>query len=299
MASIPRISIVTACYNMADYIEQTIRSVVSQGYPNLEYIVIDGGSTDGTTNIIDRYSDKISVAISEPDDGQYHAIQKGIEKSTGDIMAWLNADDMYYPWALSIVGEVFEKFPDVDWIIGLPSHINAAGQCIRMSNAVAAYPRHYIRNGWFRKELANYLQQESMFWRRSLWNKVGGFDFTLKLAADFNLFTEFARYRDLVAISVPLAAFRRRPGEQKSSYQKKAYFEEVDRVCERRNSPPRLWNVLAKRSLRLRMLLRLLIWKKCQVIVYSTEREEWVLRTLRRPLSTNSLISLLLENSIR
>jgi glycosyltransferase involved in cell wall biosynthesis len=284
---------------MVDYIGQTIQSVVSQNYPNLEYIVIDGASTDGTTDIIDRYSDKIDVAISEPDDGQYHAIQKGFEKSSGDIMGWLNADDMYYPWTLSVVGEIFGKFPDVNWIIGLPSHLNRRGQCTRVSSSVSAYPQDYIRRGWFRASLAGYLQQESIFWRRSLWEKVGCFDLSLPYAADFKLWTQFAKHSELVSVAVPLALFRHRPNEQKSSLGTNTYEEEVLRICKKLKKNPKLWAFLAGRNKKLEYLCRLAIWKKCRVIAYSQEREEWVLRTLRRPLSRASLSGLILENSIR
>lgn len=299
MRECPKISIVTACYNMAAYVGTTISSIVSQNYPNLEYIVVDGASTDGTTYVIDKHADKIDVFISKPDDGQYHAIQKGLDIGQGEIMAWLNADDIYCPWTLSVVGEIFEQFPDVDWITGLPTFLNDAGQCVRVSNTLSAYPQKYIRNGWFRSYLGGYLQQESMFWRRSLWDKVGGLDLSLKYAADFKLWTEFAEQTDIVSLAVPLAAFRYRPGEQKSSSGRDIYEEEVLRVCQDLKAPPIVWNAIAKHSLRLRCLCRLAIWKKCRVIAYSQEREEWVLRTLRRPLSRASLSGLILESSIR
>lgn len=293
------ISVVTACYNMADYIGHTIRSVVSQDYPNLDYIVVDGGSTDGSHKVIKEYTDKIHVIVSEPDEGQYYAIQKGFDITHGEIMAWLNADDIYLPWTLSVVGEIFEKFPDVDWIIGLPCYLNNADQCVKVSNTQSAYIQEYIRNGWFRSYLAGYLQQESMFWRRRLWEKVNGLDLNLKYAADFKLWTEFANHTDLVGISVPLASFRLRPGEQKSSSGRDIYEEEVLRVCQGLKAPPIVWDAIAKRGLRLRCLCRLVRWKKCRIIAYSQERREWVLRTLCRPLSRVSLSGLLIENAIR
>ncbi len=299
MAKTPKISIVTACFNMAQYIEHTIKSVLEQGYPNIEYIVIDGASTDGTTDVINRYADKIDEIINQPDDGQYHAIQRGLDMAQGEVMAWLNADDIYCPWALSVVGEIFREFPDVNWIIGLPCYLNKANQCVKVSNTQSAYTQEYIRNGWFRSYLAGYLQQESMFWRRSLWDKVGGLELSLKYAADFKLWTEFAEHTDLVSLAVPLAAFRYRPGEQTSSSKRDIYEEEVLRVCQGLKASPIVWNAVAKRSLRLRCLCRLAIWKKCRVIAYSQEREEWVLRILRRPLSRASLSGLMLESGIR
>ncbi len=299
MRECPKISVVTACYNMANYVEQTIQSVVSQNYPNLEYIIVDGASTDGTTDVINRYADKITTIISEPDDGQYHAIQKGLNLANGDIMAWLNADDIYCPWTFSVVSEIFNKFPDVDWIIGLPCYLNNVNQCIRVSNTQSAYPQEHIRNGWFRSYLVGYLQQESVFWRRSLWKKTGGLDLSLDYAADFKLWTQFAKHSDLVSVAVPLALFRYRAGDQRSFCGRAVYEAEVLRVCQAFKAPPIVWNTIAKRSLRLRCLCRLAIWKKCRVIAYSQKRGEWVLRTLRRPLSRASLSGLILEDSIR
>ena len=98
----PKISIVTPNYNGVKYLEQTIVSVLNQNYPNLEYIIIDGGSTDGSVEIIKKYESKLSYWVSEPDMGLYHAIQKGFEKSTGEIMAWINSDDMYVKGSFSI-----------------------------------------------------------------------------------------------------------------------------------------------------------------------------------------------------
>jgi GT2 family glycosyltransferase len=283
---------------MAQYIERTIRSVVGQGYPNLEYIVIDGASTDGTVSIVQQYIDKIDVFVSKPDEGQYHAIQKGLDISQGEILAWLNADDIYYPWTFSVVGEVFAKFPDVDWIIGLPSHISKSGQCVSLSSGPCAYPRKFIRNGWAHGHLGPHLQQESTFWRKTLWDKVGGLDLKWKYAADFELWTRFAQHAEPVAVSIPLAAFRLRPGEQISSADHDSYHEEVRRISERLHPPPWLWNQIAKRSHVLRCLYRLAIWRECRVIAYSEEKGEWVLRTLSRPISQSSLRRLVLDYAV-
>ena len=105
----PKISIVTPSFNQAEFLEQTICSVLNQNYPNLEYIIIDGGSTDGSVEIIKKYADKFTYWVSEKDNGQYDAINKGFSHTTGDIMGWINSSDIYYPWTLSMIAEIFEK----------------------------------------------------------------------------------------------------------------------------------------------------------------------------------------------
>jgi glycosyltransferase involved in cell wall biosynthesis len=295
----PKISIITVCLNMVDYIEDTIKSIILQSYENLELIVIDGGSTDGTVEVLEKYKDKINRLIVEPDDGQYYAIQKGLDISTGDIVAWLNADDIYYPWTLSIVGEVFSKFESVDWIIGLPSYINESGQCVRILNQAAAYPQKYIRNGWHRTHLACYLQQESMFWRKSLLAKAGGLNTDLKYAADFELWTRFARFSDLVSLTTPIASFRLREGEQKSSKGKSIYKEEVRITCKRLKKAPRIWDYIASKSEYASWFVRLLLWNKSRVIGYVPKRKEWEISESYLPVSRSSFSALLTEAQVR
>ncbi len=291
----PFISVVTSCYNCEQFVESTICSIVQQQYPKLEYIVIDGASTDKTLEIARRYEDKISVLHSEPDAGQYHGIQKGMDRASGDVMAWLNGDDVYYPWTFSVVGEIFRKFPEVEWLIGTPGYMNSKGHCTKVSsNAGTAYPREYILNGWFRESLAGYLQQESMFWRRSLWEKSGGLNLELKYAADFDLWRRFAEHSELYSIAAPLALFRQRPGEQRSSAGIADYEEEVRKLCRGLKRPPVLWEALGTRGRTLRHACRQLIWKRCKVIYYSTARHEWILRKALRPLARASWAEALL-----
>ncbi|MBW2655490.1 MAG: glycosyltransferase [Deltaproteobacteria bacterium] len=293
--SIP-ISIVTSCYNCEQYIEATIRSVIQQDFPDLQYIITDGASSDRTLDIIKKYREDIDVLISEPDEGMYHGIQKGFQYAQGEIMAWLNADDIYYTWTFSIVERIFLKFPEVEWIIGLPTYMNQIGQCIKVSsNAGTVYPRNYISNGWFRPQLAGYLQQESMFWRKSLWDKVGGLNLKLKFAADFELWTRFAKHAELYSITVPLASFRKRPGEQRSSVEEDKYHNEVMAVCQNLKPPPKIWDFVSRGGEIGRILSRLLIWKNCNFITYSLREKDWVMKKAMRPLSRYSLAEVLLD----
>lgn len=128
----PRISIVTPCFNMEEYLECTIQSIVSQKYPNLEYIIVDGGSTDRSVDIIKKYDGALEWWVSESDNGMYHAIQKGFSKATGEIMAWLNADDMYHSKALFSVAQIFDSFPNIEWIQGRPTLFDEDGRIFKV-----------------------------------------------------------------------------------------------------------------------------------------------------------------------
>ena len=129
MVDLPRITIITPSYNQGEFIEQTIESILSQGYPDLEYIVMDGGSTDETVNILEKYEGQL-YWVSEKDRGQAHAINKGWHRATGDIYAWLNADDLLNPGALTKVAREFSD-PKTHWLCGAADVINAAGHKIK------------------------------------------------------------------------------------------------------------------------------------------------------------------------
>ena len=120
----PRITMVTPVYNGARYIEETIRSIVHQGYPNLEYIVVDGGSNDGTVDIIRKYEKYISWWVSKRDRGVYDALNTGFAQATGTIMGWLNASDLLHTSGRSVVGSVFAALPEIEWITGRPTRFN-------------------------------------------------------------------------------------------------------------------------------------------------------------------------------
>ena len=265
-----KISIITVCYNMASYIEQTILSVLNQNYPNLEYIIIDGGSVDGTQAIIEKYREKLAYYVSEPDNGMYDAINKGFKQATGDVVAWINADDIYMPWTLSTVNEIFCKYSDIEWIGGKYAFLTEEGVLAQVFAKSAIKTQNDIRNGWCRLELLGPLLQEGMFWRRTLLDKAGALDTSYKLAGDFELWMRFAEHAELVAVDVPLAAFRRREGGL-SIGQANKYQLEVERALSNRPKYPNfLWHLGSKKII-LKQLLRMLRFRKGNILYYNSK----------------------------
>ena len=240
---LPKISIVTPSLNKGRFIRATVESVLSQGYSDLEYGIVDGGSSDGTIDTIRSYEDRIDWWISEPDDGLYDALNKGFQRTTGEIMAYLNADDMYTPWALSVVGDIFALFPKIEWLTTLhPLAWDVEGRAVRCSTRVGYSAREFGRGGFLARASrpgTHWIQQESTFWRRSLWERAGGcFDTTLSGAGDFELWGRFFQHAKLHGVDTPLGGFRRY-GDQKSLQLPFAYVEEAERVLVRMGGRPR------------------------------------------------------------
>lgn len=226
----PLISIVTPSFNQAQFLEATIDSILSQNYPNLEYIIIDGGSTDSSVDIIKKYEKYLSFWCSETDAGQYDAINKGFRHSTGEIMAWLNSDDMYLPWAFKTVADIMTSLPKVEWLTTLcPAFWDYYGFCSGFGSNLG-YSLEAFLDGCYLplhgKGLI-WIQQESTFWRRSLWNKSGGYlSNNLKLAGDFELWCRFYLYANLYGASSSLGGFR------SQHQQKSRNFEEYGREAQ-------------------------------------------------------------------
>jgi hypothetical protein len=199
----PRITLITPVLNAARYMEQTIRSVLAQDYPNLEYGIVDGGSTDGTVEIIRRYEKWITWWVSEPDQGMYDAINKGFARTSGEIMGWISGTDQLHLGALRVVGSVFRSFPHVEWITGRPTILNEEGMTTHILD-VARWSRIRFLAG------ANHcIQQESTFWRRSLWERAGGYvDASRRNASDFELWVRFFRHAALYSVNALIGGFR-------------------------------------------------------------------------------------------
>jgi glycosyltransferase involved in cell wall biosynthesis len=242
----PKISIISPNYNYAYTIARTIKSIINQKYPNLEYIIIDDGSTDESLEVIKKYEDYLANWQHQENAGQYHAINCGFEQSSGEIMGWLNSDDIYLPWTLHVVAEIFAEFPEVEWIIGRPTQIQNG--VIRNVGPLQPYPQEFIASGLFRGDRLGWIQQESVFWRRSLWDKAGPLRTDLKYAADFELWTRFAEHAKLVSVSCILGGFFVRQSNRHRQNLDR-YFAELDQVIEewppeRRDRYHQIWSNL-------------------------------------------------------
>lgn len=226
-----KLSIVTPSYNQAAHLEQTIQSVLTQNDPDLEYLVIDGGSTDDSPRIIERHSGQLAYWCSEPDGGQYAAIDKGFAKSTGDIMAWLNSSDLYLPWTFATVREIFEQFPEIQWVTSLRKLCVREDGSFEGLQKMPGFAGRYLYAGHHGgPRNSDFIQQETVFWRRELWERIGArIPDRCKFAADFHLWAEFFRHAPVYGIDAPLAAFRFH-GESRSTENR--YLQEVTALVE-------------------------------------------------------------------
>ena len=241
-----KISIITPCHNAEMYLSETIRSVVSQkGDFEIEYVIVDGGSVDGTGTIARKYVQgmesgtlelhcrKVTIKyLSERDEGMYDALSKGLKIITGDIVAYINSDDFYLPGAFSAVVDVFSRFPDVDWLTGMPVCYNEKGQ-ITDTFLPLGYGRDMIRKGVFGGVLPH-IQQESTFWRAGLLRYIDldvlrGY----RYAGDFFLWNSFSWHAELHVVYSCLAGYRTRSGQLTSRMDK--YEEEFYRIAEPRS----------------------------------------------------------------
>ena len=181
---LPGIALVTPSYRQGRYLESAIQSILEQDYPKLEYAVVDGGSDDESPEIIERYRNRLAFAVSEKDHGQVYAIEKGFSRISGEIMGYMNSDDLLEPGALQFVGDYFSRHPGVDAIYGHRLIIDEAGK------EIGRWVSPRYNPGLLR--IVDYVPQETLFWRRSLYDKVGGLDRQWSFALDWDLLLRFA-----------------------------------------------------------------------------------------------------------
>ncbi|CAN5895477.1 hypothetical protein BH11MYX2_BH11MYX2_33000 [soil metagenome] len=202
-----KISIVTPSFNHAQFIGRTIDSVLSQrGDFELEYVVLDGGSTDGTLEILESYGDRLQWS-SARDKGQVDAINRGLRAASGDVVGWLNSDDVLLPGALARVAEAFRANPQAEWVHGRCQIIDAHDNEVR--RWISVYKDYRCRRHTFQNFLTeDYVSQMTTFWKRSLLDEVGYLDDSFRFAFDHDLFLRFAKRGPPVYIEDDLACFR-------------------------------------------------------------------------------------------
>jgi len=236
---LPKISVITPSYHQANFIEQTIESVLGQDYPNLEYIIMDGGSTDGTLEILRRYDGRITWR-SEEDKGQADAINKGMRLASGDIVAYLNSDDLCEPGALTKVGEAFRDNPQTMWLCGKCRIIDEHNR--EFYRPITRFKNFWLkRYGYFCLLVLNFISQPAVYWRREIMSDIGYLNCDLHYALDYEYWVRIGKKFEPIIIDEYLASFRIHATTKGTTGFAKQFREELDVA---RTHSPRLLPVL-------------------------------------------------------
>lgn len=231
-ATLPRFSIITPSLNQARFIRQTIESVLSQDYPDIEYIVMDGGSTDSTVEILHEYSGRLQW-ISEKDEGQADAINKGIQRATGELIGFINSDDYLLPGALRIAAERLLEAPERQWLTGDYVIIDQQGHPIQPFTT--SYKRLYRKlSSPAVLAFTNYIAQPSTFWKREVHNEIGYLDKSLCYTFDYDFWMRLMQICRPYCVEIPLSAFRIHPASKGGSKYESQFREELE-VLQRYN----------------------------------------------------------------
>lgn len=295
--------IVTPSLNRIDFLDATIASVVSQaGDFEIEYIVQDGGSNHPVIELLKNWKQRIDSGDFKPpckklvfryfveaDENMYEAINKGFAVGSGDVMAWLNTDDAYLPHAFATVQEIFSRYKDTDWLIGTSTCINSAGAVTSVNPRNLGISRYFVQRGYYRADIPffDWLPQESIFWRASLWKKAGPLSTQYRLVSDFKLWQSFAKHTTPTKCESLLGAFRYH--EKQMTNAPDAYPNELGEapvipfglrfLCALSWLTPRLSRLLACLPLK-RLFLACLGLKKEQitgeVVHWDFEGQKWV-----------------------
>lgn len=256
-----KVSIVTPSFNQAAFLEATIQSVLAQDYPNLEYIIIDGGSTDGSVEIIKKYQDRLAYWVSEADKGQTDAINKGFSRATGDILAWLNSDDTYEPGAVKKAVAALAENPAASTVYGNANFINAEGRVIgRFPAAQTDYRR--LRQGYV------HIPQQAAFFRAEYWKQVAPLDDSFFFAMDYDLWVRLSALAPLVYVPDTWANFRMH-GDAKSIAADDRCWPEMLKVHRRLGGS--IFSVIYAKHLIRIMLGTYLRWKRKRWVLQNTK----------------------------
>lgn len=241
-----KFTIVTPTYNSENYLSETMQSVVSQkGDFSIEYIVVDNNSGDNTLAIVKQYQQLIKnrdyvihcngVEIryyQEADGSMYEAINKGFQKASGDIYAWINSDDIYLPGAFNVVAQSFKQYPEMKWLKGITSYINEHSSIYEIGRCLM-YDRDWLRNGVYGRD-SYFIQQDSVFWHAHLWKTAGGLDTSFKRAGDYSLWIKFSRCAHLYSVKAYISCFRKVEGQLSQDIA--SYRKECERISDSANS---------------------------------------------------------------
>ena len=230
------VTVITPVFNSGELIRDTINSVLRQTYTSIEYIIVDGKSTDNTLDVIRSFETEISILISEPDSGMYDALAKGLLRANGEIICYINAGDLLQPYAVQVAVDIF-KNPAYSWITGCRSICNEQGVVTHV-DLPFRYKSSLINSGSYGRALP-YIQQESTFWRSSLLETLDmNFLRSLKLAGDYYLWWSFSKRARLEIVSSPLGVFKKHCGQL--SERRNQYFSEVETFSGKRGFAEKL-----------------------------------------------------------
>lgn len=238
LQNLPRISVVMPNFNGAKYIEQAIESVLSQDYPNLEFIVTDGGSSDASVQIIKKHEGRLTYWHSRRDRGQSDAINQGLARAQGDVLTYLNSDDGYVPGALKLVGSYFATQPACDILYGRTIPIDGTGAVVALMRDVS---NGLLERGFRKRTLLwwyNYIPQPATFWRRRVFDSVGGMDENLHLGMDYDYWLRVLRagFR-FDYVPHDLAMFRYHPMSKTLTAKGRDRLQELRTICAKADAP--------------------------------------------------------------
>jgi glycosyltransferase involved in cell wall biosynthesis len=255
MNQLPLVSIITPSYNQVRFLEETILSVLAQDYPRIEYIIIDGGSTDGSVEIIQHYAERLAGWVSERDQGQTEALNKGFARATGEIFAWLNSDDTYLPGAVSEAVNFLTAHPEAGMVYGDANLIDEHGEVIGQFPARQTDLRRMLRG-------SVHIPQQTAFFRARLWQQVGPLDLSFYFAMDYDLWVRLAKVAPLIYEPRLWANFRLH-GEGKSIARDDRCYPEMLRIYRREVGGRLSWLALrwyARRMMYAWLPLKLRVW---------------------------------------
>lgn len=251
LPALPKVSIVTPSFNQGHFLEATIQSVLAQGYPNIEYIIVDGKSKDHSADVIRKHEQHLAWWVSEKDKGHADALNKGFSHATGDILAWLNSDDQYHPGAVSEAVAFLQVHPEVGLVYGDANLIDDAGKVIGQFASKQTDYRRMLRG-------SVHIPQATTFFRADLWRKIGPLDLSLFFAFDYDLWVRLAKVSEIRYVPRVWANFRLH-NQGKSVLNDDQCYPDMLRVYQREAGKGISWLLL--RSLVRRSLYAWIPWK--------------------------------------